>query len=50
MSRSSLRRNGIIDGPLLLIDAEATAYVPPNWSARANSDGSVILERVKHGL
>lgn len=49
ISRSSLLGAGPMQGPLLLIDAEATAYLPPNWGARANSDGSVILERNTRG-
>ena len=32
-------------GPLLLIDPEATTYVPPRWVARGRDDGTVILER-----
>jgi N-methylhydantoinase A len=32
-------------GPLLLVDAEATTYVPPEWRATGRGDGSVVLER-----
>jgi N-methylhydantoinase A len=32
-------------GPLLLIDPEATAYVPPGWTAECRDDGSVVLSR-----
>jgi N-methylhydantoinase A len=42
-TRSGLLRNGPVVGPLLLIDPEATAYVPPNWRAEAREGGAVIL-------
>jgi N-methylhydantoinase A len=42
-SRADLLRNGAAVGPMLLIDPEATAYVPPNWRAEARDDGAVIL-------
>jgi N-methylhydantoinase A len=35
----------IVPGPLLVIDPEATTYVPPDWSASGRGDGTVILER-----
>jgi N-methylhydantoinase A len=31
-------------GPLLVIDPEATAYVPEHWTAQGRSDGTVVLE------
>jgi hypothetical protein len=34
-------------GPVLLIDAEATAYVPGDWVARAEENGVVLLTPVK---
>jgi N-methylhydantoinase A len=43
LTRAGLLRGGEIAGPLLLIDAEATMYVPPNWRAKAREDGAVIL-------
>ena len=46
LTRSALLMSGRQSGPLLLIDAEATAYVPPHWRASATDDGCVILERV----
>ena len=33
-------------GPLLLIDAEATTFVPAGWLAQARDDGSVIIEKL----
>jgi N-methylhydantoinase A len=42
-TRSALLTNGPVAGPLLLIDPEATAYVPLNWRAEAREDGAVIL-------
>ncbi|MDB5290119.1 MAG: hypothetical protein JWL69_1360 [Phycisphaerales bacterium] len=32
-------------GPLLLVDAEATTYVPPGWQAAGHRDGSIVLAR-----
>jgi hypothetical protein len=32
-------------GPLLVLDAEATTFVPPTWVARGMPDGKVLLER-----
>jgi N-methylhydantoinase A len=32
-------------GPLLLVDAEATTFVPADWVARGQPDGGVVLER-----
>jgi N-methylhydantoinase A/oxoprolinase/acetone carboxylase beta subunit len=44
-SRLELLEAGPVNGPLLIIDAEATAYVPPDWRAEAREDGSVILSK-----
>jgi N-methylhydantoinase A len=43
VDRVALLRAGPTAGPLLLIDAEATTYVPAPWSAAAREDGSVVL-------
>ena len=40
----SARRN--VGGPLLLVDPEATTYVPPGWTAAARMDGIVHLTKV----
>jgi N-methylhydantoinase A len=32
-------------GPLLVIDDEATTYIPPSWSARRADHGTLVLER-----
>jgi N-methylhydantoinase A len=41
--RAGLLRAGPLEGPMLLVDAEATAYVPTGWSAGAREDGAVLL-------
>jgi hypothetical protein len=41
--RAGLLRAETIEGPMLLVDAEATAYVPQGWLASAREDGSVVL-------
>ena len=33
-----------LSGPLLIEDGSSTIYVPPNWSARLDETGNVILE------
>jgi len=43
-SRSELLANGRREGPLLLIDPQATAFIPPNWTATAADDGAVIAK------
>jgi len=43
LTRAGLLKCGAIPGPLLLIDAEATAYVPADWQAEAREDGAVVL-------
>ncbi|HEX4796858.1 MAG TPA: hydantoinase/oxoprolinase family protein [Humisphaera sp.] len=45
MTRAGLRAKGPMNGPLLLIDSEATCYVPTGWQASASETGQVILER-----
>ena len=42
-SRGTLLDAGDVSGPFLLIDAEATAYVPAGWRGAAQENGSVIL-------
>ena len=44
LSRAGLIGDRAVPGSLLLIDAEATAFIPPNWAARANEDGGVVVE------
>jgi N-methylhydantoinase A len=34
-----------IRGPLLIVDPEATVYVPPEWLARVTPNGSIVLWR-----
>ena len=44
-TRAGLLSAGETAGPLLLVDAEATGYVPPNWSAAGREDGTVVARR-----
>ncbi|HWE02505.1 MAG TPA: hydantoinase/oxoprolinase family protein [Tepidisphaeraceae bacterium] len=34
-----------LNGPLLLVDDEATAYIPPGWRAEGSGDGLVVMTR-----
>jgi N-methylhydantoinase A len=45
LTRSGLLASGQTSGPLLVIDPEATTFVPPHWGARTFEDGGVILEK-----
>ena len=35
-----------LEGPLLMIDPEATTYIPRGWYSRGMSNGSIIAEQV----
>ena len=43
LPRARLRAAGITTGPLLMIDPEATTFVPPNWSVHVLENGSLML-------
>jgi N-methylhydantoinase A len=45
LTRSALFSTGRIDGPVLIIDPEATCFVPRGWSVEAWENGSVVAER-----
>ncbi len=45
VARAALLNEPSADGPLLIIDAEATTYVPPAWMVRADRTGSLALAR-----
>jgi len=45
-TRSDLLKNGPTPGPFLLIDPQATAYIPPNWTATAHDNGSIVAARL----
>src|SRR5205807_1965106 len=44
-SRASLLAAGSTTGPLLLVDPEATAYLPSGWTAAARDDGAVLASK-----
>ena len=46
LTRPQLAWAGRQAGPMLLIDAEATTFIPAGWSARAEANGAVIVERL----
>jgi N-methylhydantoinase A len=45
-TRAGLMTTSTAEGPLLLIDPTATAYVPPGWRAMARQDGTVVCDRL----
>jgi len=44
INRSALLQKCQLKGPAILLDPEATAYIPQNWLATARADGSIVLE------
>ena len=46
LTRAQLAWAGNQAGPMLLIDAEATTFIPAGWMARSEPNGSVIVERL----
>jgi N-methylhydantoinase A len=46
LARAQLAWAGNQAGPMLLIDAEATTFIPAGWMARSEPNGSVIVERL----
>ena len=44
-SRAELLASGAVPGPVLVLDPEATAYVPQHWTASCLENGSVLLGR-----
>jgi N-methylhydantoinase A len=44
-TRGTLAANDAVPGPMLIEDAEATAFVPRGWTARADRHGAVHLTR-----
>jgi hypothetical protein len=46
LTRAELLSTGPTPGPALLIDPEATAFIPPNWQATAHPNGAVLLTRL----
>jgi len=43
--RESLRAGTVLDGPALLVEANATTYVAPGWRAEIGAAGELRLER-----
>ncbi len=42
--REDLRAGNTFEGPAVIVEDDATALIPPAWSARVESNGSVVLE------
>jgi N-methylhydantoinase A len=45
LARAALINRPSQDGPLLVIDPEATTYVPPQWKLRLQPGGALLLDR-----
>jgi N-methylhydantoinase A/oxoprolinase/acetone carboxylase beta subunit len=45
LDRASLAGGTEREGPLLVLDAEATTFIPDGWTARLTAAGSILLER-----
>ena len=46
LTRGQMAWAGKSHGPALLIDPEATTFIPAGWMARAEADGCVLVERM----
>jgi N-methylhydantoinase A len=46
LDREGLASVGCLAGPALLVDPDATAFVPPGWRAELTTVGGVMLKRV----
>jgi N-methylhydantoinase A len=46
LTRAQMTWAGKSPGPVLLIDPEATTFIPAGWLARAQENGSVLIERL----
>ena len=44
LSRANVLASGEVPGPALVLDDEATTYVPPGWNATARENGTIIIE------
>ena len=42
--RDDLHAGNVIAGPAMVVEDDATALIPPGWSARVEPHGSIILE------
>jgi N-methylhydantoinase A len=45
LDRPGLLAAGVVAGPALLADPDATAFIPPGWTAQATKVGGVIVQR-----
>jgi N-methylhydantoinase A len=45
MDRAALASAGPTGGPILLLDADATALIPSGWIAQAREDGTILARR-----
>jgi N-methylhydantoinase A len=45
LSRVQVLSSSGIVGPAVVVDAEATTYVPPGWRAEVRPDGTIILDK-----
>jgi N-methylhydantoinase A len=49
MTRQHLLSFGRTEGPMLVVDAEATVFVPNGWHATAAPQGALVLSRQREG-
>jgi 5-oxoprolinase (ATP-hydrolysing) len=45
VDRSALAPGASLAGPMIIVDASATTYVAPGWTARVDALGNLVLER-----
>lgn len=45
LNRAALLQQSSNSGPLLIVDPEATTYVPPSWAFEIRADGTILLTK-----
>ncbi|MBC8107096.1 MAG: hydantoinase/oxoprolinase family protein, partial [Anaerolineae bacterium] len=46
LNRAALLQRTVQSGPLLILDAEATTYVPAGWHVEIRPDGTILLTKI----
>ncbi|MSO22143.1 MAG: hydantoinase/oxoprolinase family protein [Acidobacteria bacterium] len=47
LGRGALRSAGVLSGPLVVEEYDATTLVPPLWQARVDADLNIVLDRME---
>ncbi len=47
LGRGALRSAGVLSGPLVVEEYDATTLIPPGWRARVDADVNIVLDRME---